>query len=108
MRLLLDESVPVGLRDYLTGHQVSTVVQMGWDGSTNGSLLALAATQFDAFITADKNLQYQQNLQNLQNLPIAIVVLSGRSNALPAILPLVSALERALAALAPRSLVVVK
>jgi hypothetical protein len=78
---------------------------MGWGGSTNGSLLALAATQFDALITADKNLQYQQNLQNL---PIAIVVVSGRSNALPALLPLVRRLERALAALVPRSLVVVK
>jgi hypothetical protein len=43
MRLLLDESVPVGLRDYLTAHQVSTVVQMGWDGTTNGKLLALAS-----------------------------------------------------------------
>jgi predicted nuclease of predicted toxin-antitoxin system len=105
MRLLLDESVPVGLRDYLTAHQVSTVVQMGWDGTTNGKLLALAATQFDVFITADKNLQHQQNLQNL---PIAIVVLSGRSNALPALLPLMNRLERALATLAPRSLVIVK
>jgi hypothetical protein len=102
MRLLLDESVPVGLRDYLTAHQVSTVVQMGWDGTTNGKLLALAATQFDVFITADKNLQHQQNL------PIAIVVLSGRSNALPALLPLMNRLERALATLAPRSLVIVK
>jgi len=35
----------------------------------NGKLLAIAATEFDAFITVDKNLPFQQNLATL---PIAI------------------------------------
>ena len=56
MRLLLDESVPVRLRRSLPKHEVRTVVEMGWGGVQNGKLLALAATEFDAFLTVDKNL----------------------------------------------------
>lgn len=56
MRLLLDECVPVRLSRALPGHQVSTVVREGWSGIKNGRLLALAATEFDALITVDKNL----------------------------------------------------
>ena len=58
MRLLLDESVPGRLRGALPNHQVRTVVEMGWSGVKNGKLLALAANDFDAFITVDKNLAY--------------------------------------------------
>ena len=59
MRLLLDESVPGRLRRALPNHQVRTVVEMGWSGVKNGKLLALAANDFDAFTTVDKNLAYQ-------------------------------------------------
>jgi hypothetical protein len=51
---------------------------MGWSGVTNGKLLALAASDFDAFITVDKNLPFQQNLATL---PIALVVLDALSAA---------------------------
>ncbi|MEO5762448.1 MAG: hypothetical protein ABIR28_09070 [Vicinamibacteria bacterium] len=68
MRLLLDESVPVRLRRSLTAHTVKTAVAMGWSGVKNGALLALAANEFDAFLTVDKNLPHQQNLTTL---PIA-------------------------------------
>ena len=54
-------------------------------------LLALAAPEFDAFVTVDKNLPFQQNLATL---PIASVVLESVSNELPALLPLVPALLR--------------
>jgi predicted nuclease of predicted toxin-antitoxin system len=57
MRLLLDESLPSRLRRSLPGHSVKTVIEMGWGGIQNGKLLVLASEQFDAFITADKNLQ---------------------------------------------------
>jgi hypothetical protein len=69
---------------------------MGWGGIQNGRLLQLASEQFDAFITADKNLQYQQNLVKL---PIAVVVLVAHSNELPHLLPLVPSLEKVLASL---------
>ncbi len=100
MGLLLDESVPAKLRSALPHHAVRTAVEMGWSGVKNGQLLALAATDFDAFISVDKNLPYQQNLKTL---PIAIVVLDSRSNELSALLPLVSELERQLARLVPRT-----
>lgn len=100
MRLLLDECVPARLQRALPSHQVSTVVREGWSGVKNGKLLALAATNFDAFITVDKNLPYQQNTSNL---PIAVLVLDAVSNELPYLLPLIPALEAALAILEPGS-----
>ena len=102
MRLLLDESVPSRLRRALPTHEVRTVLEMGWSGVKNGELLALAANDFDAFITVDKNLPYQQNLTAL---PIAVVVLDAVSSELPALLPLVPNLERELAVLKPRTYV---
>ena len=102
MRLLLDESVPSRLQRALPNHDVKTVVEMGWGGIKNGNLLALASANFDAFVTVDKNLPYQQNLSSL---PIAIVVLDAYSNELPVLLPLVPRLEQALATLSPRTYV---
>lgn len=90
MRLLLDECVPARLRRALPSHDVSTVVQAGWSGVKNGTLLALASTQFDAFITVDKNLPYQQNQTSL---PIAVLVLDSYSNELAYLLPLMPVLE---------------
>lgn len=100
MRLLLDESVPRRFRLSLPNHEVRTVVEMGWSGVKNGKLLALAANEFDAFLTVDKNLPYQQNLITL---PIAVIVLDAVSNELPALLLLVPALEQALLSLKPRT-----
>ena len=100
MRLLLDESVPGCLRRALPNHQVRTVVEMGWSGVNNGKLLALAANDFDAFITVDKNLSYQQNLSTL---PIAVLVLNAGSIELAALLSLVPDLERELSLLRPKT-----
>ena len=98
MRLLLDESLPSRLRRSLPGHSVKIVVEMGWGGVRNGKLLVLASQQFDAFLTADKNLPYQQNLAKL---PLAVIVLSAHSNELPQLLPLIPLLEKTLATLQP-------
>jgi hypothetical protein len=63
MRILLDECVPIQVRNALVGHQVSTTQKMGWGGISNGELLQHAEQDgFDLFIVADKNLRYQQNL----------------------------------------------
>ena len=63
MRVLLDECVPVQVRNALAEHEVATAQQMGWSGIGNGDLLAKAESAgFDLFILADKNLRYQQNL----------------------------------------------
>ena len=104
MKLLLDESLPKRLRTLLPNHEVSTVALEGWGGIKNGQLLQLAATRFDAFITADKNLGYQQNLKALA---LAVVVLEAHSNKLAAYVPLIENLELALKSLEPRSFVTV-
>ena len=105
MRLLLDECMPARLRRALPSHQVSTVPQEGWSGVKNGKLLALAATKFDAFITVDKNLPYQQNTSTL---PVAVFVLDALSNELPYLLPLVPILEAALVSHKPGSYVLLR
>jgi len=102
MRLLLDESVSRRLRNALPTHTVKTAVETGWGGVKNGALLVLAAEEFEALITVDKNLPFQQNVAAL---PIAVVLLSARSNELQVLLPLVPRLEEALATLRPRTLV---
>ena len=104
MRLLLDECVPARLRKALPGHEVSTVGLEGWSGIKNGKLLALAAAGFDAFVTVDKNLPYQQNTAAL---PIAVLVLDAKSNELPYLLPLLPALEAIFKNLVPGSYVLV-
>ena len=74
MKLLFDESVPRQLGVYFPDRiEVQTAQQMGWAGSKNGDLLRLAASHgFDALITADQGIEYQQNLESL---PIPVVVM---------------------------------
>lgn len=73
MKILLDECVPVQLRQALPLHDVFTTQQMGWKGLGNGDLLNQAERNgFDLLIIADKNLRYQQNLTRRK---IAIVEL---------------------------------
>jgi hypothetical protein len=67
---------------------------MGWSGVKNGRLLRLAESQFDVFLTVDRNLPYQQNLSTYQ---ISVVVLVTPSNRLKSLLPLVPAILDALA-----------
>jgi PIN like domain len=88
VRTLLDEQLPRQLARALTGHEVRTVQQEGWAGLKNGELLRLAAESgFEAYITADQNLQFQQNLARSS---LRVVVLVAPSNALEDLLPLVS------------------
>ena len=79
MRILLDECVDWRLTRDVIGHDVKTARQMGWATIKNGELLTLAAQQFDAFVTVDRNLSFQQNLAAF---PIAIFVLRARTNRL--------------------------
>lgn len=66
---------------------------MGWASIKNGELLALAAQQFDVFVTVDRNLSFQQNVVAF---PIAIIVLRARTNRLSDLRPLIPALLAAL------------
>ena len=86
MKLLLDECLPRRLKQSFSGHEVSTVPEMGWAGKKNGELLRLAETSFDVFITADLNLSYQQNLSQRQ---LTILALAASTNRLDDLLPLI-------------------
>jgi predicted nuclease of predicted toxin-antitoxin system len=76
-RVLLDECVPGKLKRELAGFEVRTVREHGWASKLDGELLRTADTEFDVFVTVDRNLVYQQNLSGLR---IAIVVLVAYSN----------------------------
>jgi hypothetical protein len=74
MLILFDHSVPAPLVPHMVGHIVVKARDRGWDRLSNGDLLAEAERAgFDVFLTADKNIQYQQNLVGRK---IAIVVVS--------------------------------
>ncbi|HEY0319753.1 MAG TPA: DUF5615 family PIN-like protein [Pyrinomonadaceae bacterium] len=87
MKVLLDECVPRKLRRELAEHEVLTVTERGWSGIQNGELLALAEAEFEAFLTVDQNLKYQQNLKAFD---IGVVLLVARNNRLKTLLPLMS------------------
>ena len=76
---------------------------MGWSGIANVELLVRAAAEgFDALLTNDRGLAYEQNQITL---PLTVVVLLAPTNAIEAIRPLYPALEIALSSLTPCSLV---
>ena len=65
MKILLDECVPLQVRQALPNHEVTTAQRMGWGGIYNGDLLDKAEREgFKVFIVADKNLRDQQNLSS--------------------------------------------
>ncbi len=64
MKIVFDENVPWPLRQFLTGHEVTSVQREGHGGVENGELLSRLEGHFDIFILADKNLRYQQNLRD--------------------------------------------
>jgi hypothetical protein len=86
VRVLVDECVDWRLSRDILGHEVKTARQMGWSTIKNGELLALAAKDFDVFVTADRNLSFQQNLPAFT---IAVIVLCAPSNRLADLQPLV-------------------
>ena len=90
MRILLDESLPrpLGLES--------------WTSLTNGALLRQAAATFDVLLTADRNIEFQQNLATL---PIAVVMLVAESNRLESLEPLVPNVLEALKTLKPKGLI---
>lgn len=103
MKLLLDENLPHQVRLELPGHEVFTAAYMRWSGIENGELLRLAAEAgFDAVITNDRGLEYEQNLDTL---PIAVVVVLAKSNTLEAMRPLYPELLSTLSRLQPRQFV---
>ncbi len=105
MRVLLDECLPRRFAGELEGHDVKTVAEMGWSGKSNGELLELAGDEFDAFVTLDRGFKYQQNLEGL---PIGVILVHAESSRLPDLAPLAPAVMESLPRCKPGEVVVVK
>ena len=76
MRAVFDKNVPVGVRRFLTVHEMPTFVEVQWHPQLeNGELLrATEAARFDVMVTSDQNIVYQQNLTGRK---LALVVLGS-------------------------------
>ena len=98
MRVLLDGNLPAALGGLLVGHEVHTIHERRWSDLDNGVLLTSAAGEYDAFITMDQSLRYQQNLSGRD---IAVVVVRAQSNRIEDLEPLVAPILESLP-LAPR------
>jgi hypothetical protein len=79
VRVLLDECVDWRLARDIVGHDVKTARQMSWTAIKNGALLTLASEHFDVFVTVDRNLSFQQNLEMLS---ISVVALQAKTSRL--------------------------
>ena len=60
---------------------------MGWAGITNGKLLTLAQVEFDAFITVDSRLSFQQNLPKYDIAVVLVISKWNRIHDLVALVP---------------------
>jgi hypothetical protein len=98
MRVLLDECMPRDFKKHLRGHECFTAPEAGLAGKKNGELLRAAAGRFDALVTVDKKLRYQQNLARV---PFGVIVLMTRGNRLEDLMPLVGATLTALQSVNP-------
>jgi hypothetical protein len=98
VRVLLDNCVPWRLAKSIPGHDVASVIHLGWAALTNGKLLDAMAGEFDVLVTVDKGIQYQQRLDDR---PVALVLLRAPSNRLPDLLPLLPALLQVLSEVKP-------
>lgn len=94
MRVLLDENLDRRLKRWLAAeHEGVTVAERGWKGMKNGDLLRAAEGEFDALLTADRNIPYQQNLSRLD---LAVVILEAKSNSYEDLAPLMDGANEAL------------
>lgn len=88
MRVLIDESLPVELADELPGFDVATVHAQQWLHLRNGVLLRAAVTAgFEAILTADSDLQYQQNLPKIGIAAVVVVRVRNRMEELRPLIP---------------------
>lgn len=98
MRVLIDNCVPWRFGEAIAGHDVASVVKLGWASYDDGPLLDAMVGRFDVLVTVDKSIPFQQRLAGRA---VSVVVLRARSNNLKELLPLVPALLEALEGIAP-------
>ncbi len=84
MKVLLDENLPRKLKaDFGVDYEVKTIRDMGWLGKKSGELLGLIVfSGFDYFVTLDKNLRYQQNLDRIKLTIFLLLAVNNRRETL--------------------------
>lgn len=98
MNILLDGNLPRAFATLLPGHRVHTVHQRRWSDLDDRPLLDAAETEYDALITMDQNLRFQQNLRGRK---LRIVLIRGPRNTLPSLAALAPTVLDALVTMAP-------
>ena len=88
MKVLLDENLPKRLKADLSMFEIATVREKGWQGRENGDLIrAMLAEGYQALLTFDKNLQYQQNFAKY---PLTVLLLNAKDNQYATLRPLMT------------------
>lgn len=101
--MLLDECVPRKFRNILPDYDCRTVPEEGLAGKKNGELLSLAEKSgFQVFLTLDRGLEYEQNLQQR---PIAVILIRARSSRLADLSTHSSEILRVLRSIQPGQLI---
>lgn len=102
MRVQLDVQLRHRLRfNFSNWIQATTVEFQGWKGTKNGILLSLTAQRFDAFITMDRGIEFQQNRRTNQ---LILIPVPTKTNRYADVYPLLLFIEAALAAARPGQL----
>lgn len=93
IRILLDECLPKKLKyrieELAPDFSAKTVPEAGWASISNGKLLEKAEQEFDVFVTSDRNLSFQQSIENSK---IHVILLKAPTNIYEDLLPLVKKL----------------
>jgi len=61
VRVLLDKQLPLDLAAMLEGHAATTVTGRGWAGVKNGDLLRRMRGEYDALLTMDQGIEFQDS-----------------------------------------------
>ena len=94
-RVLLDENLDKRLKNYFSAElDVTSVPDLGWQSKKNGELLAAMADEGLAYLlTADRNLQFQQNPDKYA---VILVVVATHDTRLKNLVSHVSTIETAI------------
>ena len=101
MRVLLDEQLPLDLAAMLKSHSVATIAGRGWAGVKNGDLLRRMRGEYDALVSMDQGIEFQQNIAGL---PFGVLLVLAPSNRMVHLQPLVPSILEALPKLKPGQL----
>jgi len=101
VKVILDEMLPIGLRELLPAHDVVTAAYAGLAGIPNGELISRAiAAGFGAIVTLDLGILHQQNLA-AQDIGFVLIP----DNDVDRIRPYSERLEAAISEVTPGSVV---